>query len=153
MLETALIENVQREDLNPIEEAKAYRALVEEVQLTQDQIADRVGKQRVSVSNTIRLLMLPPEVQDMVSRGTLSAGHARALLGLESAADQLGAARYVQAKGFSVRRTEAFVRRRMRRQHNRPAAISPDRSRSGRSSSSSASVLTSPLPRGARAAR
>jgi ParB family chromosome partitioning protein len=122
MLETALIENVQREDLNPIEEAKAYRALAQDVHLTQDQIAERVGKQRVSISNTLRLLTLPAEIQDMVSRGTMSAGHARALLSLESAADQLGAARYVQAKGFSVRRTEAYVRRRMRRQHSRPVA-------------------------------
>jgi ParB family chromosome partitioning protein len=120
MMELALIENVQREDLNPIDEAKAYKALVTAVGLTHDQLSDRVGKQRSSISNALRLLGLPPEVQDMVSRGTLTAGHARALLGLESQGDQLAAARYVQSKGFSVRRTEAFVTRRLRRSHARP---------------------------------
>jgi ParB family transcriptional regulator, chromosome partitioning protein len=122
MMELALIENIQREDLNPIEEAHAYEALVEKVGLTHDQLSDRVGKQRSSISNSLRLLALPPEVKDMVSRGTLSAGHARALLGLETPGDRLAAARYVSAKGFSVRRTEAFVRRRLRRQHTRPKA-------------------------------
>jgi len=122
MMELALIENVQREDLNPIDEAKAYKALVSTVGLTHDQLSERVGKQRSSISNSLRLLGLPPEVQDMVSRGTLSAGHARALLGLEASGDQLAAARYIQAKGFSVRRTETFVARRLRRQHGRPRA-------------------------------
>jgi len=121
MLEFALVENIQRENLNPIEEAKAYAALVESAGLTHDQISERVGKQRVSVTNSMRLLGLPPEVQDMVSRGTLSAGHARALLGLGAAGEVLGAARYVSSKGFSVRRTEAFVQRRLRRAHSRPA--------------------------------
>jgi len=122
MMELALIENVQREDLNPIDEAKAYKALVSAVGLTHDQLSERVGKQRSSISNSLRLLGLPPEVQDMVSRGTLSAGHARALLSLDVAGDQLAAARYVQTKGFSVRRTEAFVNRRLRRAHSRPQA-------------------------------
>jgi ParB family chromosome partitioning protein len=120
MMELALIENVQRENLNPIDEARAYQALAEKVGLTHDQISERVGKQRVSITNALRLLALPVEVQDMVSRGTLSAGHARALLGLAVAGDQLAAARYVQSKGFSVRRTESFVRRKLRRQHTRP---------------------------------
>ena len=122
MMELALIENVQREDLNPIDEAKAYKALVSSVGLTHDQLSERVGKQRSSISNSLRLLGLPPEVQDMVSLGTLSAGHARALLGLAAAGDQLAAARYVQAKGFSVRRTEAFVTRRLRRKSPRTRA-------------------------------
>ena len=78
-----------------------------------------MGKQRVSITNTLRLLMLPPEVQDMVSRETLTAGHARALLTLPSGGEQMIAARYVQAKGFSVRRTEAYIRRKMRRQGTR----------------------------------
>jgi len=121
MLEFALIENVQREDLDPIEEAKAYQGLTEKVGLTHDEISERVGKQRASISNSIRLLALPPEVQDMVSRGTLSAGHARAILALEVAGEMLSVARYVSAKGFSVRRTEAFVRRRMHKQHAKPA--------------------------------
>ena len=121
MLEFALVENIQRENLNPIEEAKAFRALAEKAGLTHDEISERVGKQRVSITNSLRLLALPPEVQDMVSRETMSAGHARALLALEAPGEILAAARYVSSKGFSVRRTEAFVRRRMRRQHSRPA--------------------------------
>lgn len=120
MMELALIENVQREDLNPIDEAKAYQALVEKVGLTHDQLSERVGKQRSSITNSLRLLSLPVEVRDMVSRGTLSAGHARAILGIEGSGDQLAAARYVVGKGFSVRRTEAFVRRRERKAHSRP---------------------------------
>jgi ParB family chromosome partitioning protein len=120
MMELGLIENIQREDLNPIDEAHAYQALIEKVGLTHDQISERVGKQRSSITNSIRLLALPVDVIEMVSRGTLSAGHARALLGLESTGDQLAAARYISGKGFSVRRTEAFVRRRLRREHTRP---------------------------------
>jgi ParB family chromosome partitioning protein len=119
MMELALIENIQREDLNPIDEAKAYQALVEKVGLTHDQLSERVGKQRSSISNALRLLALPAEVMDMVSRGTMSAGHGRALLGLESSGDQLAAARYVTSKGFSVRRTEAFVKRKTRNAHSR----------------------------------
>jgi ParB family chromosome partitioning protein len=126
MMELALIENIQREDLNPIEEAKAYHALTEKIGLTHDQISDRVGKQRVSITNTLRLLVLPVEVQDMVSRGTLTAGHARALLSLGSGGEQLISARYIQTKGFSVRRTEAFVRRKLRRQHSRPKVARQD---------------------------
>ena len=120
MVEMALVENIQREDLNPIEEAKAYQTLSERAGLTHDQISERVGKQRVSVTNSLRLLTLPVEVQDMVSRETITAGHARSLLALDSAGEMLAAARYVQAKGFSVRRTEAYVRRKLRRDHTRP---------------------------------
>jgi len=120
MMELSLVENIQRENLNPIEEAKAYNTLVDKIGMTHDQISERVGKQRVSITNALRLLGLPVEVQDMVSRETLSAGHARALLALPTPGDQLLAARYVTSKGFSVRRTEAFVRRKLRRQHSRP---------------------------------
>jgi ParB family chromosome partitioning protein len=120
MMELALIENIQRENLSPIEEAKAFRALVETVGLTHDQLSERVGKQRSSITNSLRLLALPAEVQDMVSRGTLSAGHARALLSLPSSGEQLASARYVGAKGFSVRRTESFIRRKLRKLHSRP---------------------------------
>ena len=116
MMELALIENIQREDLNPIDEAKAYQALVTRIGLTHDQISERVGKQRSSVTNALRLLSLPVEVQDMVSRGTLTAGHARALLAIEGGGDQLATARYVQSKGFSVRRTEALINRKLRRE-------------------------------------
>jgi ParB family chromosome partitioning protein len=120
MMELALIENIQREDLNPIDEAKAYQALIERVGLTHDQVSERVGKQRSSITNSLRLLGLPGDVMDMVSRGTLSAGHARAILALDNAGEQLAAARYVVGKGFSVRRTEAFVRRKHRKTHSRP---------------------------------
>ena len=122
MLELALIENIQREDLNPIDEARAYQALISKVGLTHDQLSERVGKQRATITNSLRLLALPPEVMDMVSRGTLSAGHARAVLGLENRGDQLAAARYVASKGFSVRRTESFVRRKQRTVGSRPRA-------------------------------
>jgi ParB family chromosome partitioning protein len=126
MMELALIENIQREDLNPIEEARAFHALVEKVGMTHDQLSERVGKQRSSITNSLRLLGLPVEVQEMVSRGTLSAGHARALLGLPSAGDQLASARYVGSKGFSVRRTESFIRRKLRKQHSRPRAAAAE---------------------------
>jgi ParB family chromosome partitioning protein len=120
MMELALIENIQREDLNPIDEARAYHALIERVGLTHDQVSERVGKQRSSISNSLRLLVLPVEVMEMVSRGTLTAGHARAILSIDGSGEQLVAARYVQSKGFSVRRTEAFVRRKSRKAHSRP---------------------------------
>src|SRR5262249_51384481 len=95
-------------------------SLVTKIGMTHDQISERVGKQRSSITNALRLLVLPPEVQDMVSRGTLTAGHARSLLSLETPGDQLSTARYVQAKGLSVRRTEALVNRKLRRRHSRP---------------------------------
>ncbi len=126
MMELSLVENIQRENLNPIEEAKAYQTLVKELGMTHDQVSERVGKQRVSITNSMRLLGLPDEVQEMVSRETLSAGHARALLAIDKAGDQLAAARYVQSKGFSVRRTEAFVRRKLRRMHSRPRTTKLD---------------------------
>jgi len=119
MMELALVENIQREALDPIEEAKAYQTLVEKVGLTHEKLSERVGKQRVTITNSLRLLSLPSEVMDMVSRGTLSAGHARALLALENRGDLLAAARYVATKGFSVRRTESFVRRKQRSAHSR----------------------------------
>jgi ParB family chromosome partitioning protein len=122
MIEMALVENIQREELNPIEEAKAYQQLSEKTGLTHDQISERVGKQRVSITNSMRLLTLPPEVQDMVSRETITAGHARALLALETPGDMLASARYIHSKGFSVRRTEAYVRRKLRRLSTRPTS-------------------------------
>jgi ParB family chromosome partitioning protein len=122
MMELALVENIQREALDPIEEARAYQTLIEKVGLTHEKLSERVGKQRVTITNSLRLLSLPAEVIDMVSRGTLSAGHARALLALENRGDLLAAARYVATKGFSVRRTESFVRRKQRTAHARPRA-------------------------------
>ena len=111
LLEMALIENIQRENLNPIDEALAYRRLADEFKLTQEAIAAAVGKDRASVANFLRLLKLPQEVRADVASGTLSMGHARALLGLATEAEQLRAAREVIAKGLSVRDTEALVKK------------------------------------------
>ncbi len=112
MLELALIENLQREDLNPLEEAEAYRQLVEEHGLTQEELSSRVGKQRSTVANTLRLLKLPEEVRRMLLTGELSMGHARALLSLSSAAEQLALARRIVSGRLSVRSTENTVRSR-----------------------------------------
>jgi len=114
-LEVSLIENLQREDLNPLEEAEAYRQLMEIVGLTQEQLAERVGKSRSHIANMLRLLSLPDEVKEYVSRGTLSMGHARALLSLPSAAAQIALARKVARQGLSVRQVEAAVKGRGRR--------------------------------------
>src|SRR3989442_1806250 len=111
LLEMALIENLQREDLNPIEQAHAYRRLTDDFQLKQDQIADAVGKDRASVANTLRLLKLPDEVRAEVVAGTLSMGHARALLALPTEAEQRRAARDVIARNLSVRETESLVKK------------------------------------------
>ena len=111
LLEVALIENIQRDDLNPIEEASAYRRLIDELKLTQDAVATAVGKDRSSVANTLRLLRLPEEVRNLVSSGELSAGHARALLALEADAAARQLAREIVARGLSVRETEALVKR------------------------------------------
>jgi len=111
LLEMALVENIQREDLNPIEEADAYRRLSEEFQLSQEAIAAAVGKDRTSIANYLRLLKLPDEVRAEVAGGRLSMGHARALLGLADGAAQRRAAREVIARSLSVRETEALVKR------------------------------------------
>jgi ParB family chromosome partitioning protein len=111
LLAAALIENIQREDLNPLEEAQAYRRLADEFHLTQDQIADAVGKDRSSVANYVRLLRLPHELRDDIAAGSLSMGHARALLSLPDADAQLRVGRDVVAKQLSVRETEALVKK------------------------------------------
>ena len=111
MLAAALIENVQREDLNPIEEAQAYRRLADDFSLTQEQIADAVGKDRSSVANYLRLLKLPAEVRANVGSGALSMGHARALLALNDDAAQLRIARDIVARNLSVRETESIVKK------------------------------------------
>jgi ParB family transcriptional regulator, chromosome partitioning protein len=110
-LELALVENIQRADLNPLEEASAFRQLVEEFGLTQEQVADRVGKSRVTVTNTLRLLRLPAEVKQALADGTLHEGHARALLALPTPEAQLAALKVVIHKALSVRQTEELVRR------------------------------------------
>jgi ParB family transcriptional regulator, chromosome partitioning protein len=108
----ALIENIQREDLNPLEEALALQRLQEEFHLTQQQVADAVGKSRVAVTNLLRLINLSPPVRAMLAEGELEMGHARALLSL-APLDQEEAARLVVARGLSVRQTEALVRKRL----------------------------------------
>ena len=111
LLAAALIENIQREDLNPIEEAQAYRRLADEYSLTQEQIADAVGKDRSSVANYLRLLKLPSEVRTNLAAGALSMGHARALLALPDESAQLRIARDIVAKNLSVRETESIVKK------------------------------------------
>ncbi|MEK6718994.1 MAG: ParB/RepB/Spo0J family partition protein [candidate division NC10 bacterium] len=110
-LEMALVENLQREDLNPVEAAEAYRRLTEEFGLTQEEVAERVGRDRSSVANALRLLRLPRRLREDLAAGVLSEGHARALLGLEKVADQLKARDLILKRGLTVRATEALVRR------------------------------------------
>ncbi len=105
----ALIENIQRENLNPVEEAMALQRLQQEFHLTQQQVADAVGKSRVTVANLLRLIALPEEVKTLLARGDLEMGHARALLGLPGER-QIEGARQVVARGLTVRQTEALVR-------------------------------------------
>lgn len=109
-LEQALVENLHRQDLNPIEEAAAYQQLIDDFDYTHDQVASRVGKSRVAITNTLRLLQLPPGVQRALAEGSLSAGHARALLGTPDRAWQEETARRIVAEGLTVRAVEALVR-------------------------------------------
>src|SRR6186713_97406 len=111
LLEVALIENIQREDLNPIEEAQAYRRLVDEFQMSQESIATAVGKDRATISNYMRLLKLPAEVRNDPASGALSMGHARALVTMQDEGAQRRVAREVVARGLSVRETEAMAKR------------------------------------------
>jgi ParB family chromosome partitioning protein len=109
--EASLIENLQREDLNPIEIASAYQKMSEDLSLTQQQIAEKVGKDRASVANYVRLLKLPAEIQEMISADKLSMGHARALITLEDPDVQLGCARQVARRGLSVRSVEKLIQK------------------------------------------
>jgi ParB family chromosome partitioning protein len=106
----SLIENIQREELNPIEEANAYKRLIERLNITQEELAYRLGKDRTSISNQLRLLKLPQIIQSMVENGQLSMGHARAILPIESERDQERLANDVLRKGMSVRETERLVK-------------------------------------------
>ena len=110
MTELSLIENLQREDLDPIEEAEGYKTLMDNYQLTQEEAAERVGKSRSAVANSLRLLGLCPEVREMLQNGALSSGHARALLPLKAEL-QLEGAKLIAAQGLSVRQTEALAKR------------------------------------------
>jgi len=127
MLELALVENIQRADLNPLEEATAYRQLIDEFGLTQEEVAARVGKSRVAVANVIRLLRLPDEVKAALLEGQISEGHARALLAAEAAEKMIQLLRAVIRKGLNVRQTEELVRRgTAETQPQAPAPPSPD---------------------------
>ncbi len=125
MMEIALIENLQREDLNPIEEAHALERLIGDFELTQEEVARTLGKSRSGIANSLRLLKLDPEVQENVSRGTISMGHARALLALASQDEQKEAARGIVKEGFNVRQTEKLVsswrERKQRKKIHRPS--------------------------------
>lgn len=109
--EISLIENIQRENLNPIEEARAYKSLIEEYELTQEELSERISKSRAQIANTMRLLKLHEEVQKMLTDGRLTAGHARALLGLEIEEEQRKVAEKIVQETLSVRQTEDLVRR------------------------------------------
>jgi ParB family chromosome partitioning protein len=119
----ALIENVQRQDLTPLEEAHAYQQLLENYGMTQEQVATRVGKSRPAISNTLRLLQLPLEIQEMVDAGDLSAGHARALVGLEDTAYAIHLAGRAVDDGWSVRQIEEAVRLRKGEKRNAPTGV------------------------------
>lgn len=110
ILEIALIENIQREDLNPIETAGAFDRLMKEFNLTQEQVSAKVGKERATVANYLRLLVLPDEIKSLLSQGEISMGHARALLAIEGRAAQVSAARKIISSGLSVRETERLAR-------------------------------------------
>ncbi|NBT89615.1 MAG: ParB/RepB/Spo0J family partition protein [Verrucomicrobia bacterium] len=111
VLEFALIENLQRAELDPVEEADGYATLIESFGLKQDEVAERVGKNRTTVANALRLRTLPPEVRDLLRSKQLTVGHAKAILGLSEAAAQMAVAREVVKRGLSVRQAEALVRR------------------------------------------
>ncbi len=111
MLEISIVENIQRENLNPIEEAEAYQRLITEFDLKQDQVASRVGKSRSAVANFLRLRQLPAQIKDSMTNGSLSMGHARALLGAKNAAQQSHAWRTILSKKLSVRQTETLIKR------------------------------------------
>jgi ParB family transcriptional regulator, chromosome partitioning protein len=111
LLELALVENIQRADLNALEEALAFQQLTQEFGLTQEEVAARVGRSRVTIANALRLLRLPEEIKDALRQGRISEGHARAILGVSDREDQLAVMRAVEKRALSVRQTEELVRR------------------------------------------
>ena len=125
-VEYSLVENLQREDLNPIEEAKAFAKLINEFGHTQEQVAEAVGKDRTSVTNALRLLKLPEEIQTGLRAGKITAGHAKALLGAEAASKQLEFFQAILASGLSVRQTELLVSNQQLRPGRRKRANDPD---------------------------
>ena len=126
VMELGLIENLQREDLNPAEEARGYQTLIEEYGLTQEQVAQQMGKSRPAITNTLRLLALPDQVMKLVEEGSLSAGHARAILGAPTAALQTEAAKKVVEGQLSVRQTEALIKALQKEKKEKPKEAAPD---------------------------
>lgn len=124
-LELSIIENIQREELNPIEEAHAYERLIEEFDLTQEEIAQQVGKNRSTVANMLRLLKLPTAVQDYVSRGTITMGHARAIAALDEPSRQIKLSELIANKGLSVREAEQYISKKQKKPPKRKAAKDP----------------------------
>ena len=126
LLEIAIVENVQRADLNPIEEASAYQRLMEEFGLTQREVAERVGKSRTAVANTLRLTELPPDVRASITNGEISEGHGRALLGLPTEGERLAAWQVVVKQDLNVRETERMVREGVKPKR-KVAEVTPER--------------------------
>jgi ParB family chromosome partitioning protein len=120
-LQHALVENLHRDDLNPLEEAAAYQQLIEDFHMTQEAVAQRVGKSRSAIANLLRLFQLPPQVQRLVADGQVSAGHAKALLGTPDRSFQEALARRIASEGLTVRETEEAVRLRQGRANDMPA--------------------------------
>jgi ParB family chromosome partitioning protein len=152
-LELALVENLQRADLSPLDEAEAYRRLIDDFGLTQEAVARRVGRSRVAVANSLRLLNLDPPVRSSLAAGEISAGHARALLGAEQEADRSRLLQAVLQRGLSVRQTEELVRTvggNQRTKRQRPVRTDPDRAmlEERLSSALSTQVEMRPLQRG-----
>jgi len=123
-LKLSILENVQREDLNPIEEARGYRRLIDDFGMTQEEIGTRLGKSRSAIANALRLLQLSPEIQERLQTGDLSAGHARALLGAATLEEQTEIAALVQDRGMTVRETEAMTHGRKTAKLAKPGAAS-----------------------------
>ena len=126
-IEASLVENLQRKDLNPIEVAHAYQKLIQELKYTQEDVAEKVGKDRTSVANSIRLLKLPPEIQKMVAEEKISMGHARALITLENPDQQIFISRLIVEKNLSVREVEKMMTEKRRKSFSRPKTeLDPD---------------------------
>jgi ParB family transcriptional regulator, chromosome partitioning protein len=125
-LEMTLVENLQREDLNPIEQAHAFQRLIDEFQLTQEQVAERTGKDRTTIANSVRLLKLESPIQELLEEGRLTAGHARALLAVDDSQTRLGLARRIAKGGMTVRQVERFASRGTRTRTAAYAAATPD---------------------------
>ena len=121
ILELSLIENIQRENLNPIEEGEAFKRLIDQFHLTQEEVSKKVGKDRTTVTNAVRLLKLPPEIRQSLADGTISTGHARAFLSLDGPEKQRLALKKVLQAGLSVRQTESLVKRLRSRSPSTPA--------------------------------